>query len=45
MKIRDALYHAVHDYPPGVPDLAGRMVLAPSTLQNLANPRIEEGLG
>lgn len=41
MKVRDALYHAVHDYPGGVADLATRMGLAPSTLQNLANPRIE----
>lgn len=41
MKIRDALYHAVHDYPGGVHELATRLGLADSTLQNIANPRIE----
>lgn len=41
MKIRDALYHAVHDYPGGVHELATRLALADSTLQNIANPRIE----
>lgn len=34
----DALYHAVHDYAPGVPALAARMAISPSTLQNFANP-------
>lgn len=41
MKIRDALYHAVHDYPGGVHELATCLGLADSTLQNIANPRIE----
>jgi hypothetical protein len=41
MKIRDALYHAVHDCQGGVHELATRLGLADSTLQNIANPRIE----
>lgn len=41
MKVRDALYHAVHDYAGGVEELAGRMGVAASTLQNTANPRQE----
>lgn len=41
MNIRDALYHAVHDYKGGVNELAVRMGIAGSTLQNMANPRAE----
>lgn len=41
MNDRDALYHAVHDYPGGAVSLAPRMGLAPSTLQSMANPNVE----
>ena len=38
MNLKDALYHAVHDYPGGVAALAARMGLAASTLYSMANP-------
>lgn len=41
MNLEDALYHAVHDYPGGAEPLAIRMGIAPSTLQSMANPRLE----
>lgn len=44
MKIEDALYHAVHDYPGGVAELARRMGLASPTLYGMANPN-EAGHG
>ena len=37
----DSLYHAVHDYAPGLNALAARMGLSASTLQNMANPNVE----
>jgi hypothetical protein len=40
--VEDALYDTVHDYPGGVDPLAKRMGLAPSTLQNMANPNLPE---
>ena len=39
MNVQDALYHAVHDYPGGCAALAPRLGKAPSTLQNMADPR------
>ncbi len=42
MKIEDALYHAVHDYPGGVAALAARMGLAAPTLYGMANPNGSE---
>ena len=39
MKVEDALYHAVHDYPGGAQALAPRMGVSGSTLQNMADPR------
>lgn len=39
MKVEDALYHAVHDYPGGAGSLAPRMNLAAPTLYAMANPR------
>lgn len=41
MNDRDALYHAVHDYPGGAVSLAPRMGVAASTLQSMANPNVE----
>lgn len=38
MKVEDALYHAVHDYPGGAGSLGPRMGLAASTLYGMANP-------
>lgn len=38
MKTEDALYHAVHDYPGGVAELARRMGIAETTLYGMANP-------
>lgn len=32
MKVKDALYHAVHDYPGGAASLAPRMGVSASTL-------------
>jgi hypothetical protein len=39
MNLDVALYHAVHDFDPGTNRLAELMNIAPSTLQNMANPR------
>lgn len=39
MRVEDALYHAVHDYPGGAQALAPRMGVSGSTLQNMADPR------
>jgi hypothetical protein len=38
MNLKDALYHAVHEYPGGVAALAARMGLAASSLYSMANP-------
>jgi hypothetical protein len=39
MNIDDAIYHAAHHYPGGIPALAARMGANPGTLQNKVNPR------
>lgn len=40
--LKDALYHAVHDYEPGTVALAQRMGMAQSSLLNMANPNSAE---
>lgn len=39
MNIDDAIYHAAHHFPGGIPALAARMGANAGTLQNKVNPR------
>ncbi len=38
MNLEDAIYHAAHNYPGGIPALAARMDVNSGTLQNKVNP-------